>query len=484
LGRFIPKPLKKDLLKGVILLKMQRMTFKRSFFALYFITHTLLLTVLGNIRAFAPDELSYINCFKGLYSSNFDLAPFGGWWNADIIFLRVLYLPVKIFTFLPFSDLVLLRIYSIILTSLALYLLIHSTKITDSYLGKLALIVFTFTPSVFLWTTLAIKESFILLALVVFFLGIECIHKSKGVVGYIACLFSGYSLLNLKGYLFVILTISIVLAVTIKFARTLKFEKTSLLLLFVLFLPYAMSPSTSALILESSIDFGSKLSEFRVVDEISQTNPSQTNPSQTNPSQTNPSQTNPSQTNPSQTDPSQTDPSQTGRESGTTLSLLNQEASQNTLFNSVMSILHLNDYLSSKALFYSESSSKDLYAKRSLNPANPTDFKGFLNGLLALLIFPNVFRSNGSAVLDLLGFEIFLWIFLYSTAVYIGWKFKSNLVRFNSICLITYSLMFLVVSEMTEINLGTAIRHRIVLGITLIIFIGSQKITAKNTLPK
>jgi len=459
LGRFIPKPLKKDLLKGVILLKMQRMTFKRSFFALYFITHTLLLTVLGNIRAFAPDELSYINCFKGLYSSNFDLAPFGGWWNADIIFLRVLYLPVKIFTFLPFSDLVLLRIYSIILTSLALYLLIHSTKITDSYLGKLALIVFTFTPSVFLWTTLAIKESFILLALVVFFLGIECIHKSKGVVGYIACLFSGYSLLNLKGYLFVILTISIVLAVTIKFARTLKFEKTSLLLLFVLFLPYAMSPSTSALILESSIDFGSKLSEFRVVDEISQTNPSQT-------------------------DPSQTDPSQTGRESGTTLSLLNQEASQNTLFNSVMSILHLNDYLSSKALFYSESSSKDLYAKRSLNPANPTDFKGFLNGLLALLIFPNVFRSNGSAVLDLLGFEIFLWIFLYSTAVYIGWKFKSNLVRFNSICLITYSLMFLVVSEMTEINLGTAIRHRIVLGITLIIFIGSQKITAKNTLPK
>ena len=454
MGRFISKLLQKDLLKGVILLKMQRMTFKRSFFVLYFITHTLLLTVLGNIRAFAPDELSYINCFKGLYSSNFDLAPFGGWWNANVIFLRVLYLPIKIFTFLPFSDLVLLRLYSIILTSIALFLLIHFTKITDSYLGKLALIVFTFTPSVFLWTTLAIKESFILLALVVFFLGIECIRKSRRVVGYVPCLFSGYSLLNLKGYLYVILTISIVLAVIMKIVRTFKFEKTALLLLFVLFLPYVISPSTSALILESSIGFSNKLSEFRVVDEISQT------------------------------DPSQTDPSQTDRESGMTLSLLNQEANQNTLFNSVLSILRLDEFLSSKALFYSESSSKDLYVNRSLNPVNPTDFNGFINGLLALLFLPNVFRNNGSAALDLLGFEIFLWVFLYSTAIYIGWKSKSNLVSFNSICLMIYSLMFIVVSEMTEINLGTAIRHRIVLGLTLIIFIGSQKITGKNILPK
>ena len=167
-----------------------------------------------------------------------------------------------------------------------------------------------------------------------------------------------------------------------------------------------------------------------------------------------------------------------------TLSLLNQEANQNTLFNSVLSILRLDEFLSSKALFYSESSSKDLYVNRSLNPVNPTDFNGFINGLLALLFLPNVFRNNGSAALDLLGFEIFLWVFLYSTAIYIGWKSKSNLVSFNSICLMIYSLMFIVVSEMTEINLGTAIRHRIVLGLTLIIFIGSQKITGKNILPK
>jgi len=450
---------------------MQKVSFRRSFFVFYFIAHTIILTVLGNIRAFAPDELSYINCFKVLYESNFDLAPYGGWWNANVIFLRVLYLPVKIFTFLPISDLRLLRVYSIVLTSIALFLVIHFTKITCTYLGKLALIIFTFTPSVFLWTTLAIKESFILLALVVFFLGIECIHKSRGVAGYLACFFSGYSLLNLKGYLFVILTISIVLVVTIKLARTLKLEKTSFLLLLVLFLPYAISPSTSALIWESSIGFSNKLSKFRVVNGISQTIPSQTIPSQTIPSQTIPPQT----------IPPQTISPQAGQESGMTMSLLSQKANQNTLFNSVISILHLDNYLSNKARSYRESSSKDLYAKRNLNPVNLTDFKGFISGVLALLIFPNIFRSNGSAVLDLLGFEILLWIYLYTTALYIGWKSQSNLLKFSSMSLIVYSACFMAVSEMTEINLGTSIRHRIVLGILLIIFIGFQNPIMKDS---
>ena len=422
------------------------LTFNKKFFFFYFFAHIIVVAILGNSRAFAPDELSYINCFTALYESDFNQALFGGWWTSNTIYLRILYLPIKIFTFLPISDLILLRIYSIILTSIALFLLIRYTKVTSTYFGKLTLVVFTFTPSIFLWTTLAIKESFILLNLVVFFLGLEKIYKSTGSAGYFMCLLSGYSLFNLKGYLFVILFFSIVLIVIIKSIRLFKIEKSSLLLLFILLVPYAISPATSATILDSAIVFRGEWSKFRALE-----------------------------------DSSQTDSSQTDLDAGMTMNLLSKPVNRGMLLEFVLSSLHLKKYLSNKEAFYSDLSSKERAAARSLDPVNPTNLKGFIYGLSAFLFYPNVFRSNGSPILDLLGFEIIFWIFLYVVAIYTGWQTRARLMKFTSISLITYSSCFLLVSEITEINLGTALRHRLVLAVLLVIFISFQNSQIKNT---
>lgn len=414
--------------------------FQRIFFLLYFGLHFAAVVVLKNVRAFAPDELSYIKCFQSLYNADFNLQPYGGWWNAHIFFLRVLYLPVKMFTFLPFSDLLLLRVYSIVLTFIALCLLMQFTKLTHSLLGKIALIVFTFTPSIFLWTTLAIKESFIILSLVVFFVGLFKIPNKS--IGYTLCFFSGYSLLNLKGYLFVILTLSILLCLTLQLAKNRKFHRSSFLLMLTLSAPYILSPATSSLILDSSLLFSKKLSEFRIV------------------------------TDSPMTDSPMTDSPQTNGKLGMTANLLSNNINQNNNFKLFQSILHIDEYLAKKESTYKEVSSGELNQLRNLTPANPTNLGEFVNGLSAFLLFPNVFRSNGSPILDLLGIEIFFWIFLYASAIYIGLQSRSYLLRFPSICLTTSISGFLLISELIEINVSTALRHRSILALLLIVFIG------------
>ena len=426
------------------------LTFNRVFFLLFLLLHIAVVIVLGDIRAFAPDELSYVNCFQELYKSTFDISQFGGWWNAQTVFLRAFYLPAQFFSFLPISDLVLLRLYSIALTAMALFLLVKQTKLTNSHLGKVVLIVFTFTPSIFLWTTLAIKESFILITLVVFFLGLERIHKVMGISGYLICFLSGYSLLNLKGYLYAVLCLAISMVVIAKSIKLKKLDKSSVLLILVIAMPYIISPSTTALIRESSIDFVSKLSEFRFVDEIIQT------------------------------DSSVTDSSVNSLDLGMTSNLLNKKANQNGLFGSILSFLQVDDFLNHKAATYSESSSQEIYSRRTLNPVDPIDIRGFASGVSAFLLFPNIFRSNGSPILDLLGLEIFFWIFLYLVTIYIGFRSRSHLMRFIPISIMTFGSIFLVVSEMTEINLGTAVRHRLVLAILIVIFVGSQNFTNRG----
>ena len=163
------------------------------------------------------------------------------------------------------------------------------------------------------------------------------------------------------------------------------------------------------------------------------------------------------------------------------MNLLSKPVNRGMLLEFVLSSLHLKKYLSNKEAFYSDLSSKERAAARSLDPVNPTNLKGFIYGLSAFLFYPNVFRSNGSPILDLLGFEIIFWIFLYVVAIYTGWQTRARLMKFTSISLITYSSCFLLVSEITEINLGTALRHRLVLAVLLVIFISFQNSQIKNT---
>ena len=410
----------------------------------------MLILILGNIRAFAPDEQSYVDAFDNLYGSDFSLASYGGWWNAQINFLRILYIPPKIFSFLPVSDLTLLRIYSCSLFLLGLLLLVRYSNLAQSKLGKVAIILFAFTPSTFLWTTLAIKESFIFFFLIIFFVGLRFIISSLLIQGFLICFISGYALLNLKGYLYVVLTLAVLLAIFFRAATSFNLAKPAMLLLIAVILPFSLNPATSALMIESAIGFSNKLSEFRVVDEIYQPNSTQPNSTQS--------------------------PGNLGM----TMNLLTYEQNQNSAFNAALKILHLDDYLEDKARVYRNLSPVELNKVRSLDPANPTDLGPFIEGVMSFLFYPNVFRNNGSPILDLLGLESLIWVILYLIFFIVVLENRSEFRRLDTRCVLIFSFGFLLMSEMTEINLGTAIRHRSVLALLIVILI-STLVTNKNS---
>jgi hypothetical protein len=433
----------------------------------------MLILILGNIRAFAPDEQSYVDAFNNLYGSDFSLASYGGWWNAQINFLRILYIPPKIFSFLPISDLTLLRIYSCSLFLLGLLLLVRYSNLAQSKLGKVAIFLFAFTPSTFLWTTLAIKESFIFFFLIIFFVGLRFIISSLLVQGFLICFISGYALLNLKGYLYVVLTLAVLLVIFFRAVTSFNLAKPTMLVLIAVILPYSLAPATSALMIESAIGFSNKLSDFRVVDEIYQ--PDSTQPDSTQPDSTQPESTPPDSTQPDSTQP----PGNLGM----TMNLLTYEQNQNSAFNAALKILHLDDFLENKARGYRNLSPVELDKVRSLDPANPTDLGPFIEGVMSFLFYPNVFRNNGSPILDLLGLESLIWVSLY-VIFFIGvLKNRSEFRRLDTRCVLVFSFGFLLMSEMTEINLGTAIRHRSVLALLIVILI-SKLVTNKNSQAK
>ena len=81
--------------------------------------------LLGRFFAFAPDEAGYLSTFRDLYGSSLETNPQynSGWIAAPKVFLWITYLPARILNLLGVPDILSIRILSIALSALSLYLL-------------------------------------------------------------------------------------------------------------------------------------------------------------------------------------------------------------------------------------------------------------------------------------------------------------------------------------------------------------------------
>jgi hypothetical protein len=82
--------------------KFSNFSFYQYFFTVYIGLHVTFSILLGNITAFAPDEGLYKEIFSKLYSTGFtsDVLGFSGAWEP---WLRLIYLPAKLLTYLGFT---------------------------------------------------------------------------------------------------------------------------------------------------------------------------------------------------------------------------------------------------------------------------------------------------------------------------------------------------------------------------------------------
>ena len=190
---------------------------------LYLTSHIVFLLILGNSFAFSSDEGGYLYTFKNLYGSQDDPTPqYGsGWLATPKWFLQMVYIPAKLFSIFGIPDYFAIRLLSVIIATFCVWLILqfnfrHNENKT---FGKLVVVGGFSIPSIFLWTSLGLREVFILFGLVLFLNGLHILLKegiSKPPILFI--FFGSLVLLCTKAYLWIILELSIIILCLILFA--------------------------------------------------------------------------------------------------------------------------------------------------------------------------------------------------------------------------------------------------------------------------
>jgi hypothetical protein len=172
--------------------------------------HGIFLFGLGRCTALAPDEVTYSNLFEKSQNSKLP-----GFTNSVIgsnnYIFEANFQLASLFTKLNFSNLDALRINSIIFFTISqilnLYLIDWNTKNLDNRY-RISLYFLNFmTPSIFIFSGLALRESLILLSLSLIFFGLQKVEESKIIVGQILLFLGLLVISGLKIYLFLLIVL-------------------------------------------------------------------------------------------------------------------------------------------------------------------------------------------------------------------------------------------------------------------------------------
>ena len=190
---------------------------KRNPLILSFISlHALFAIFLGRLYALAPDEGGYLYTFNNVYSLPISThAQSGsGWITAPTIFLWIAYLPAKILNMFGVPDYLSIRFLSILLAT-------HSLALLRSIFGRTAMkfemtqrcvfIVFLI-PSIFLWTSVGLRESFIIAEITMFLAGLNYLVQGIKMRAYILLFLGSYGLISTKNYLWACLMVAVIVS--------------------------------------------------------------------------------------------------------------------------------------------------------------------------------------------------------------------------------------------------------------------------------
>jgi hypothetical protein len=303
-----------------------------------------------------------------------------------------------------------------------------------------------FIPSVFLWTSIGLREAFIILETTLFLVGLNHLFLRKTRIG-ISFLFAGsFGLLSTKPYLWVLLVFSVIVFLVFNFA--LKIHKSYLTKLIVagFMAPLILFAGTSS---QFSIDyyFGASVNEagLRCGDSITQIGGA------------------------------------TFEGDSTLISLHSYFLKNpNSVFTKVTGILSLdvkveslwNERLQEELKVKSEQGCQDnsFLNGSTLKPGSMTEPWTMLWPAFVFLMGPFPFVGEPGIAAAIASFESPLWWLFYTIVFFQFYKFrKSKLFRDPAI---VFTLIFLAgeiaFSSLVEVNLGTSFRHRSILLVPLV----------------
>ena len=428
----------------------------------------------------APDEEGYLGVFKSIISSEKSNEYWGFPPHTSYQELHIIYLPASILQASGIEALSALRIQSILLGSLSYLAIIRTLNLSQTNRKKL-IALSILIPTFFVWQSLALRESFIYFAITSFFLGMKTICESRHISGYLTLFFSLYLLSIVKDYLFILLFFSTLLALILKmFAWKkifLKLSDAGLLLIFIVVILVnvgladgirnslgstvignniassvlngnstngslnANTTSERFNLLISKNESGSLLK--RIAELIIEENVEPSASSSTNTAQ----------------EPSASSSTSTAQEpsaSSSTNTAQEPSASSSTSNGSMNSSVQ-------------KGNTKN---RLSLKAARWNNVTEVLIAFSQILLRPTPFMDNGSKLLNLLSFETIFWAWLILYSLLTGVRNIAK-GRINLVCCIAFFFVvsYLYVMSISEINVGTMVRHRSVLLFPLIILL-------------
>jgi hypothetical protein len=399
--------------------------------------HIAFIILLDKVTAFAPDENNYIDIFKNLYNSNFSLVGYPGWPEGSINPLRAIYMPAKALDIIGFSDFYSVRLLTIFYSMLSLSLLLRLSSETK-FLGRTTrfwVIAAFYMPTFFLWTSIGLREGFVFLALTGTFYGIKISLQTYTFSSIFLILISTTLLLVSRIYLYVLLILAILAALLTLSYLSKKLDWRGLKILALCMIPALIFPSISTVIIISA----------RSNVEIESGIPI---------------------------------PTPEALPGGQTLDELSAQLDNNSILGWVSKSTGLSEILEAKLDSYA---TNDL-VERSRNaerlqrePANLKDPVSVVGGVFSFLILPAPFINNGSFFLNMQSYESFAWYLYYALLTFLVFgllqrKYELNL---HAIVATYFTLGFILLSALVEINDGTSVRHRSVLLLGILIMLAT-----------
>ena len=460
--------------------KFSNLTFYQYFFTAYIGLHLTFSILLGNITAFAPDEGLYNGIFSKLYSAGFtsDVLGFSGSWEP---WLRLLYLPAKLLTYLGFSDLLAVRFLSIGCSALATFLLIKMAKENgrDDRMFKLAIIAISFMPTVFLWSSIGLRESFLFLEISAILYFLSRVKDEIDIRNLLGLAFSVYSLSMTKNYIFILFLFAFVPTLIVFSFIKRKRLITHILILSIALMPLAFNPE---LVPAISNYFKGQVTKVDTI-EIGDIN------------------------NDGRCDSFEPCANGSGSGSGsgagdeevdiveyvatggmTVHALLDQlKGSPNTIIARISSALGITAKLEaiSKSAIVVETDKEvvENQKKLALQQAGLTKPLQVLESSAKFLFIPFIFIDNGSLFLNIQSLETPIWLFIYGLFLVGLFQLARRRHEFDyAIMMATlFVLEFVAISALTEINVGTALRHRSLLLIPIMVIWVARKKKPANT---
>jgi hypothetical protein len=402
--------------------------------------------LIGNCTALAPDEQGYVDMFNYVQNPE-GPRPALQWPNTPIAVLKILFLPASIFHSLGMSDLTAFRAQSFILTLLVVLFLLKAVKVLGvrerfdslSQSGRKKFVIFWLaaasTPTVIIWSVLGLREVFLYFSLTLLFLSAANIFGRLESINYFWLIAFAISLVILghtKFYVYLIMLVSIFIVLALNFVNKANLVKSLSVLLITLssLVPFTQKLSEINLpqIRFSSFDFS-----FNFLDS-----------------------------------------STTPRLPSTTYLEL-QRCDANKTAGPLLhgALVIVDKVVPNRIQKVAGQPAVDAPAATALKADD--SLRSTLNllelptGLLYFLFFPLSVLSSG--IFGVLGvIEIIFWLPLYATFAVMLFRSKSKIRKDAFVALLTsFVLIFTLFSALAEVNFGTAIRHRSLLLIPMVL---------------